>query len=381
MDDEDYSSSCSCSTSSTESNRRHRRRQKSKYDSGDQLNPTLSRSQTSSFDPAAQQFNTEIRTAPLAPIIIEKVVPNAAVPMPTLGPPAYIIQRPLPQQPILHPPPIAQSPAASVVPPYSESYQINERGEKITADGNRIVYMDVIQPNMVNQTLGPTSIVTQPAPPTRSHRRRRPKQVPVVDLQTIEQFFNEKHHRQRRASAKSDHASAGERLLSTSDMLDIVEGYFEDYKGRKIKLNGHDAQEMLNRLETSGKSDRRASESSSHKAHRHRRENHSTINAGPSLNYVERSMIQTPSQHAQTPQPPTFINDKVNEYVSNIYGSSERSAPSVRSSSSHRQQPDPSANPAPAATDAQAFISPFRYMQSSVNPLLLREYRQAFGGV
>lgn len=385
MDDEDDSSSCSCSSSSSESERHHRRRQKSNYDSNaGQLNPTPSQSQNSSFDPTLQT-HLEMRAAQPAPIIIEKVVPNTMVTMPPPSQPTYIMQQPIPQQAILHPPlpPTEESSVRYV--PYSETYQINERGEKITTEGNRILYMDVIQPNTPSDNPPSMPYIAQPSG-DRPHRRRRPKPIPVVDLQSVEKIFHERKHRQRRASNRSDRGSTKERQLSTTDMLDIVEGYFEDYKGRKIKLNGRDAQEMLQHFDLSAKNERRASQSSSQQTYRRRRENHSTIDAGPSVNYVERSMVRTPSQHAPTPQLGSFKNVQVDEYVSSIYGSSEKGAPSIKSSSSHQQQQQqqqqatPTTNPQPTAEE-QAFISPFRYMQSSVNPLLLREYRHAFGGV
>ncbi|CAF1041732.1 unnamed protein product [Adineta ricciae] len=381
MDDEDRSSSCSCSSSSSSSDisnrHHHRRRLKSKYDHVDQLNAELVRSQTSSFDPTLPN-NIDIKPVILqqTPIIIEKVVPNSIVSFQQKQP-SYIFP-----QSILQPPPLQECTPSYAT--YSDTYQINEHGERITTDGNRILFMDVIQPNAQQKSIEPTSYITQPV--HRAHsQRRRSKPIPVVDLQSIEKLFNERKSKQRRASLRHDQDDSDINQLTTSDMLDIVEGYFEDYRGRKLKLNGHDAQAMIRHLEsssTSKKKNRQESDSSNKQmyheyGHRRRRQHHSTIKSGPSINYVERSQMKLPSQQS-LPARRSLNNEQVDEYVSSIYGSSEKAASSIKSSTSHQHT---QANAPESTLQNQEFISPFRYMQSSINPLLLQEYRQAYGGI
>jgi hypothetical protein len=70
-------------------------------------------------------------------------------------------------------------------------------------------------------------------------------------------------------------------------------------------------------------------------------------------------------------------NEQVNEYTSNIYGSSEQPSQSSPSTS-HEIQPSNDPNTTAAIDDD--YISPFRYMQSSINPVLFREYRHIFTG-
>ena len=111
--------------------------------------------------------------------------------------------------------------------------------------------------------------------------------------------------------------------------------------------------------------------------HHRRRQHHSTIKSGPPINYVERSQIKLPSQQS-LPARRSLNNEQVDEYVSSIYGSSEKAASSIKSSTSHQHT---QANVPEPTMQNQEFISPFRYMQSSINPLLLHEYRQAYGGI
>ncbi|CAF1063614.1 unnamed protein product [Adineta steineri] len=415
MEDEEASSTCSCSSSSVSSreyNRHHRRRQKSKYDQTDQINISALQSQTSAFEPTNIQNNIDSKKTQQGPIIIEKVVPNQ---MTTISQkqPTYILQQPqspyIQQQPqspymiqqpqspyiIEQPPPLPFNHSIPIqetsvnYAPYSEDYQVNERGEKITNEGNRILYMDVIQPNMMmnnNNNIEPIPYIAQPVMSRPRRRRRRPKSIPIIDLQSVEKIFSEKKPKQRRrTSIISDQHNIHDEQLSTSDMLEIVEGYFEDYKGRKIKLDGHDAQTMLSQLESSSKRDRRRSKSSNNKTSR-RRQSYSTMNVGPTVSYVDRSIIKSPPKHGsieqpQQQQPPTFNNEQVNEYVSNIYGTCEKTSQSIRSTATPHHEPEPSNQINTVNPTEQDFISPFRYMQSSINPLLLREYRHTFGGI
>ncbi len=346
MDDEDHLSTCSCTSSSDSSkeyNRVSQNDQKSKYDT-EQVD--ISFSQSCAADPTAQKPPI----TPQPPIIIEKVVPNPIIPIPHSRS-TYLIQPPpLPQQSFNHPIPIQETTTTVSYAPYSESYRINERGEKITSEGNRILYMDVIHPNMMVPTCVPQPYITQSV---RSYsHRRRPKHVPIIDLQSIENIFNERKSQQqqrRDPNGKNLH----EDNLTTSDMLEIVEGYFEDYNGRRIKLDGHNAQEMLGHFESSAKKDHRRSHSANAKIHRRR--SFSTINnTGPSMNYVESSAFKS------LKQPPEINNEQ------GIYATPSTSHP----------EPQP-LNPVPVPE--QNYMSPFRYMQSSINPSLLRDYRNTYG--
>jgi hypothetical protein len=233
--------------------------------------------------------------------------------------------------------------------PYSDIYQVNERGEKITQEGNRILFMDVIQPDIINNK--------HESKPSKTHRKRS-KHIPMIDLRTFENLLQDKQSKQHEKNINNQD-------LSTSDMLEIVEGYFEDYKGRKLKLNGDDAQKILDHFEASHKKQHRQTSNSNNKTHRRRR-SHSTLTTGPSVNYVERSAIKPPSIE----QEQQSISS--NEYVSNTYGTSS-------SPSHYDSQPSDDTNNIPGIE--QDYISPFRYMQSSVNPILFREYRHAFNGI
>lgn len=355
MDDEERASTYSCSSSSTDSEeyrRRRRRRSRSKSrHRTEQFN-------SSSFDPSSTPTTPIHMRIKKAPIIIEKVVSNPLLTKPR----QYAIEQPA-QQLYNHPMPIQQP--DEDYSSFSDSYQINERGEKITNEGNRILFMDVIQPTVVTNKLE-----SKPYKAPKLHRKRS-NHIPILDLRSVENLFQEKqskYHRKNKLEKKHQN-------LSTSDMLEIVEGYFEDYKGRKLKLNGDDAQTMLEHFESSNPEEHQEIKTSERKTRRRR--SHSKLVAGPSLSYVERSAILLPSIEAE--QETVVIesnNEEANEYVSNIYGSTEKISRSP--SPIIQQESQPSTDPNTTTPD---YLSPFRYMQSSVNPLLFREYRNAFNGV
>ena len=340
MDDEERSSVCSCSSSSSSSTkhrRRHRHRRKSRHNT-DQFHASFSQSQTSTFNPS-------LVSAQKAPIIIEKVVPNPMIALPQTSP-QYASEQP--QQSLISPNPDQQTNVNYI--PYSNTYQVNEHGEKITQEGNRIVFMDVVQPNINNNKNEAEQYIT-PTPRSHSHRRRRrSKHIPVIDLRSIENFINKEKSKQR----QKDDNDSEDHYLSTADVLELVEEYFDDYKGKKIELNGDDADIMLQHIEASSKKIKHRRSKNSH--NEARRGGHSLLTSGPSVNYVERPPIISP---------PVFNSDPVNEYVTKMYGTSEKTE--------HETQP-------PVNNDEanQNYMSPFRYMQSSVNPLLLREYRNAY---
>ena len=290
MDMEEHSSSCNESTSSRENRRRHhRRRSRSKTrHHPDTLNRSFSQSHTGSFDPTLIPVTNNLSfTKP--PIIIEKVLPNSM----------------LTPRPVY---PFEQHSPLPIDDP--EPYHVREHCEKISRISNRILSMDVIQPSNNDQT--------------RKSHRKRSKHIPVLDLRSMENLLKETEHHRHTATHRS--------AAHDDDRAEIVEGYFEDSRGRKLKLNGTDAQTMLEHFETS------------HRPHRHRTP--STFTAGPDINYVERSSSQLPSMNSPPPPPPI-------EHEENVQAPAE-------------------------PFDTPDFISPFRYMQSSVNPSLFREYRHLF---
>jgi hypothetical protein len=356
MDDEEPSSSCSCSSSSTDDHH-HRSKSKTKHQT-DPLNASLSHSHTSSFDPSIQN-NIEIKKVP---IIIEKVVPN---PMITTRQ-KYSLEQP--EQSFN---PIQQTDEDYL--PFSETYQINERGEKITKEGNRLVFMDVVQPNTINNNNNNTAEL-QPYKAPRSHRKRS-QHIPVIDLRSVESLMKKSKSKPSRNIADNEEIQFENDHLSTSDMLEIVEGYFEDYKGRKLKLDGDDAQALLDHVELSYQTKRRRR--NSRNTHHHHRRTHSTLTAGPGINYVERSSIRPKSiESQQQPTPSALNNEQVDQYVSNIYGPTINSLEPA-ATIPHGPESNNDVNQLTTVADPE-FISPFRYMQSSINPLLLREYRNVF---
>ena len=379
MDDEDQSSSCSYSSSSDSSKNHHQNPHiiQQPIINTSQYNASFSHSQKSSTNPSLlslQHNNMMINRPQLAPIIIEKVVPNSMPIAPKQSPkfimqqsPNFIMQQP--RQSLLSSTSTKQTNIKYA--PYSDTYQVNKRGEKFTKEGNRILFMDVIQPNIKNDKIVPEPYKT-PKIRSRSHRRRS-KHIPVIDLQSVENFIKEhKKSKSRRISIDNNEQGFEDYRLATSDILEIVDGYFEDFQGRKMSLNGHDAQSMLDHLEATKKTRHR-------RKSRHR--SHSILTSGPSINYVERASIQSLSQREfieppQQPISPEFNSEQVNEHVSNI---SENTIQSIESSKTQPEMEYLENNNTASMVDLD-YMSPFRYMQSSINPLLLREYRNTLSG-
>ena len=174
-----------------------------------------------------------------------------------------------------------------------------------------------------------------PRPRSRKHRSTR---VPVINLESIESLFD-------------DHPAKlpiADKRRSDAHLLDILEGYFEHADGREIQLHGEDAHAVLEYLKSSTrpkKSRRRVLSSTNGSIHH--RQVESSINSAPLPVYGERSS-----------QPASKL-------------------PSIESkrSASHN---DMLVQPLVPSPD---FASPLRYMQSSLNPLLLLEYQRAFTGV
>ncbi|CAF1241556.1 unnamed protein product [Rotaria sordida] len=383
--DKESSSSCSCSSSSSsimKYDRHHRKELNVRYDV-DQSNTTSSHSQTSSFDPYSVHNNMEIKRLQQAPIVIEKVLPNPMIMMPEKRS-KYILEQS--QESFDYSTPIQQEIHIDYIP-IGDAYQINRRGEKITKEGNRIMFTDVIQPNLTTTNNIESKSNTPPksdiTPKARSHRRRT-TQIPVIDLQYIQNLCNERKFKQRQTSIDSDEKPIDDYHLTTSDMLEIVEEYFEDYKGREIKLNNRDTPTMLNHLELLNKNEHQEENNSINKTyHHHRRQNHSKLISDPSLNYVERSSIKLRSKQTLTDSKRSNPHILNNEHVSNIYGTSKKKSRSIKSSTlstkHHESQISNDTNTVDITNSD--YISPFRYAQSTINPLLLREYRKTFNGI
>ena len=248
MDDEDHSCSCSSSTSSTNSSIKtmssasteysrktnRSRLQKSKtMDDTDQFNLPLSNLQTSFFEPIQSRKNT---TRKKRPIIIEKVLPKSAVSIPILYPklPPSTSNSPNSNEEILLD---SHQPFDST----SISYEINDRGEKITKQGNRIVFMDVVRMNTDPKAIESPSYQSSTSRRRhRSHRHPVSKQIPIIDLQSIERLFNEKDSTNPpRASITTEHRAKEQTQYThhstTPAQFEIIEQYFEDYQGNKIQ--------------------------------------------------------------------------------------------------------------------------------------------------
>jgi hypothetical protein len=394
MDDEEEPS-CSCSYSSSKSSsstssksteysrkqNRHRSNEKKLINDTDQFDASLLNLQTSSFEPVLRRNNIETKKARPTPIIIEKIVskPNLSIP---------ILNPKLPEQPLNLSNSVEEL-NINYVPPSdlsSFSYRINERGEKITKEGNRIVFMDVIQMNTNKQQIDSQSYVPSISH-SRSHRQRSLKHVPIIDIQSIERLFNEKNSQnQRRTSINIDNKSKDQSTntnhLTTSDKLEPIN---QDYHENPIKLNDQTTQATHDQFESSSTKDQRrkssiiSSTNSSKSETRHRRSRSSLI-AGPPINYVERPLIpsSTPSEASSkiqkiVPVPPTLTDEKLNEYLSNIYGTA-RSIKSNSSSTTHQEIRSLN-NP---TVENPTYISAFRYMKSSMNRDLFEEYRNAY---
>ena len=207
MDDEDQSCTCTSSSSSHQSSsstmssistkhsrkqNRHTLNKPKTVNDTDQFNLAFSNLQTSSFEPVLPEKKFKIIKRP---IIIEKVLPKPIQPIPILNP----------KLPLQLTDPIQKLHVDCNQPEDSSSisYQINEHGEKVTKDGNRIVFMDVVRMNP-NQS-PPTDL--QPykssTPRARSHRHRTSKKIPIIDMRSIEQLFNEENSKQKTTTIKS----------------------------------------------------------------------------------------------------------------------------------------------------------------------------------
>jgi len=396
MDDEEHSCSCnsssskssSCTTTSSSSvsteysrrEHRHHSNEQKLIDDTDQFDESLSNLQTSSFEPVLTKTKIKTKKTRKTPIIIEKVVPKPVLSIPILNPK-------LPEQLLDRSNSIEES-NINYVPSsdYSNfSYRINEHGEKISNDGNRIVFMDVVQINPTNNQIDSQSY-TSPISHARSHRQRSSKRIPVINIESIERLFNEKNSKnQQRTNINVDNKSKDQlnntNHLITSDNLDTIDRYVEEYNGNQMKSN--DQTRTQSESSSTKKSQRKSStisSTNSSKSETRHRHNHSVLTIGPSVNYVEHPLIPSlaPSDvSSQIKQnPPTrqiLTSEKLNEYLSNIYGI----ARSVQSTSSSTTHQDIKSLDRAAVANA-TYISAFRYVRSSMNRNLFEEYRNAY---
>ncbi|CAF3200146.1 unnamed protein product [Rotaria socialis] len=389
MEDEDKSSSYTCSSKSCSSlsssstqhscKRSQRRSYKQKsFDDTDQFEESLSNAQASSFEPISTSKNSHVREKRKAPIVIEKVVPTVPTSIPILNPI-------LPQQPLdisnCEQESTAGSLSKSDVPSFS--YRINEHGEKITKEGNRIVFMDVIRPNTNNNTIDPQS--DRPSKfRSRSRRQWQPKHIPVIDIQSIQRFIDENNSKNQRQTSASiindksvDRANDTTPRLKTTDMTEIIDEYFKDYNGHKTKLSNHETQSIDDRVKSPNTQKPRRTASiissthSSANGSLHRR-SQSTVNAGVKVNYVRRSTTSSTSSIVK-PIVPVFSDEKLDEYISNIYGTNR----SITSKTSSKNREESKSSNIPTTLNP-TYIPAFRYMQSSVNSNLFREYYNAY---
>ncbi|CAF3481331.1 unnamed protein product, partial [Rotaria sp. Silwood2] len=83
----------------------------------------------------------------------------------------------------------------------------------------------------------------------RRHRRHRHRlsHIPVLDAQAVESIISEKKAKQQQRKT----TGADEKYLTTSDMLEMVDEYFGEYKGRKRKSKTHPVQTKFDHLELS----------------------------------------------------------------------------------------------------------------------------------
>ena len=313
----------------------------------DQFDRSLANLQVSSFEPTPRltQFTTP------APIIIEKKIPalpvlNPILPEPRSIPPPHRHRRPKSHLP-------SYEGNVDYIPssdPFSIAYQINERGEKITQDGNRLVFMDVVRPTLNNNKPYESNVYSVPR---KKLHHRRSTHIPVLDLKSIEEMFEKKGARRRQSihldEQTIDPAHSEKRSLTTTDLFRSID---------------EDRGSVLSSLSTSKKS----IQSSPSSAIGHRvsisSRSHRSDKSIPSL--IEKKVY---------PSPPVLTDEQLNRYVSTIYGV----AGSIRSSSrstSHRQVSASSTSSMKSPLVQSPFMSNFRYMQSSINSNLMREYRQ-----
>jgi hypothetical protein len=381
MDDEEHSCSCNSSSSnsssctssvSTEYSRkehRHHFNEQKLTDDADQFDESLSNLQTSSFEPVLTQKKIKTKKIRKTPIIIEKLVPKPVLSIPILNPK-------LPEQLLNRSNSIEES-NINYVPSsdYSNfSYRINEYGEKISNDGNRILFMDVVQMNPNNNQIDSQSYIP-PISHSRSHRQRSSKKhIPIINIESIERLFNEKNSKnQQHTNINIDNKSKDQ--LNHTNHLDTIDQYVEDYNGSQTTTQSESSS-----IKKSQRKSSTISSTTSSKSETRHRHNHSVLTVGPSVNYVERPLISSLNQSdvssqikQNSPIPQILTSEKLNEYLSNIYGT----ARSINSNSSSSTHQDIRSLDNTAGTNAN-YLSAFRYVRSSVNRNVFEDYRNAY---
>ena len=392
MDEENSSCSCSSSTSSksscsthssisTKFSRKQTRSRSAKLKSSediDQFNLPLPNLETSSFEPVQSRSNYSKQNRP---IIIEKVLPKPIAAIPILHPqlPVHVVDPP--------PPPFEsqvdyhlQSDSTSIC------YEINDRGEKITKDGNRIVFMDVVQ---LNNDLPPIESYPRQksASRPRSHRHRTPKQIPILDMRTIEKLFNEKtskkHRRTKTSTDQPSHEpSKSIQHLITPEQSAGLDRYLSDHHQHSSKSSHRTTSSDRAKQRSQGKRSIASSTHSSRSKTRHYQTYPSTI-TGQALNYVERpvppsNQISSATTQQNSPFRPILTDAKLTEYISNIYGATRSihsTSPSTSTTTNRRTNPSSIDR---TAVENPTYISAFRTMQNNFNRNILDEYRHAY---
>lgn len=317
-------------------------------DNADQFDRTLKNYQVSSFEPEPiRRRNQGISSAP---IIIEKKIPALPVLQPHF-PKARSKRKEFRPQ--------AVETNVDYVPstnPFSISYQINERGEKITKDGNRLVFMDVVRPTMNHPEK------ELPIYPTKKSNRRQSTHIPVLDLQNIEDFFEEARKQRRRQSIHLDQSQTfnptptEKRSLTTTDLFRTIDQHSIHSSLSTGKRSSHNRSSASHQPSISARSHR--SEKSTH-------------------SFIEKKAY---------PTPPALTNEQVNQYVSNIYGA----AGSIRSSSrsTSRQPVCASAASSIKGVNHQtpiiagppvsypSYLAHLRYVRTGMNPNTLQQPSQ-----
>ena len=395
MEEHEDSNSCSCSDSPLQSPSRSRSSSNSSRTSintqateaqadGDEFNLAMGDFQVSSFEP---HINSPTNSN--EPIIIEKVQPKSTRSIP-LAEPTFIKKKRSSKikatQPQMELPAESEMQQVNYVPksdPYPVSYFINERGEKITKDGNRLIFMDVIQPIVDKKQKNTKLDHNQNLNRTEKSSRKKSTQIPMIDIESVERLFQEKKLKKRRKSIPLSEAGNHQNQIESVDLFKYAISRRSEARERKGSTSQF--------LETVSRPDRLIpsinsvpSILNSSQGTARKRET-SLIKGGPSPNYSHQASILASSDNAAMPirSLPSRVNpsaamtdEQLNEYVSKIYGTSR----SVRSSSRSTVQPPTPTTPliqSPPMNGAH-FASALRYMPNFLNSLLLREYRNAY---
>ncbi|CAF1159526.1 unnamed protein product, partial [Didymodactylos carnosus] len=476
MDDKEEKRSCSCSsrsssrTSSSDSSyqalsrptssmskRLQRRRLLSKSLNDDNSNPPFSYLQTSSFEPIL------IDTTPKdsGPVIIEKYISERQNPESIQTHDnfqaflndnnssrngkyrhrrkKYILEQPTSKKPLFVDlePSLYQSEEQQIQYTHANTsmgdrnnFQINEKGDRITSNGNRIIFMDVVTPDLhmkrashsssKNHRLSQQRQIPTTTTPYASHPHRHEYQyneLPVDNATTIvrkkrssSRLFRKKSHRHRipvidieniehLLESPNNTARVRSPLMNEKRGHDseIVDGYFEDSTGKTIKLNRDDAESMLAKLHKGNHHASTIPSINSSKGSNIRHGNYSAT-VGSTMTYAERSSDRVLSKSLLNSRLSTIMNSQyssnntqegvgnnhVTQYVGTMYSTSQRerlksreSKQSISSNSNDNQIALP-ITPALFQATNNSYISPFHYMQSSINPSLLREYRLSY---